>query len=161
MQIVNQQAIIQRHLRGGSEEVHHYINTNKPQFFCRIPVVLEIRRSSQGGVRTPCTLPLDPPLHFNVTMHSLYRAVHMEASLLLSTPDGDAWVTHVRFAQSLALACKKTLFQESEPTKGKEKGTFRPPFGVLHVITSVIQTEIKLVSIHHFHSITLFQNEST
>ena len=33
VQIVNQQAIIQRHLRGGSEEVHHYINTNKPQFF--------------------------------------------------------------------------------------------------------------------------------
>ena len=31
-------------------------------FFCRILVVLENRRSSQGGVRTPCTLPLDPPL---------------------------------------------------------------------------------------------------
>ena len=33
-------------------------------FFGRIPVVLENRRSSQGGegVRTPCTLPLDPPL---------------------------------------------------------------------------------------------------
>ena len=36
-------------------------------FFCRIPVVLENRRSSQGGgggvVRTSCTLPLDPPLY--------------------------------------------------------------------------------------------------
>ena len=31
-------------------------------FFCRIPVVLENHRSSQGRVRTPCTLPLDPPL---------------------------------------------------------------------------------------------------
>ena len=33
-------------------------------FFCRIPVVLENRRSSQGegGVRIPCTLPLDPLL---------------------------------------------------------------------------------------------------
>ena len=35
-------------------------------FFCRIPVVLENRRSSHGGggggMRTPCTLPLDPPL---------------------------------------------------------------------------------------------------
>ena len=43
-----------------------YFNTNKPHsfFFCRIPVVLENRRSSQGGegVPTPCTLPLDPPL---------------------------------------------------------------------------------------------------
>ena len=33
-----------------------------PFFFRRIPVVLENRRLSQGGVRTPCTLPLDPPL---------------------------------------------------------------------------------------------------
>ena len=35
-------------------------------FFCRIPVVFENRRSSQGGgggVRTPCTLPLDPLLY--------------------------------------------------------------------------------------------------
>ena len=31
-------------------------------FSCRLPVVLENRRSSQGRVRTPCTLPLDPPL---------------------------------------------------------------------------------------------------
>ena len=36
-------------------------------FFGRIPVVLENRRSSQGGgVRTPCTLPLDPPLYFPI-----------------------------------------------------------------------------------------------
>ena len=34
-------------------------------FFCRIPVVLEDRRSSPGGVRTPCTLPLDPPLSYH------------------------------------------------------------------------------------------------
>ena len=33
-------------------------------FSCRILVVLENRRSSRGeGERTPCTLPLDPPLH--------------------------------------------------------------------------------------------------
>ena len=32
-------------------------------FFRRMLVVLESRGSSQGGgVRTPCTLPLDPPL---------------------------------------------------------------------------------------------------
>ena len=31
-------------------------------FLCRIPVVLENRRSSQGRVRTHCTLPLGPPL---------------------------------------------------------------------------------------------------
>ena len=45
-----------------------YFNTNKPHsffFFCRIPVVLENCRPSQGrggGVCTPCTLPLGLPL---------------------------------------------------------------------------------------------------
>ena len=34
-------------------------------FFCRIPVVLENWKSSRGGVRTPCTLPLDPPLKWH------------------------------------------------------------------------------------------------
>ena len=49
--------------RRGCTRLLPYFNTNKPHsFFCRIPVVLENRRSSQGGVRTPCTLPLDPPL---------------------------------------------------------------------------------------------------
>ena len=50
--------------RRGCTRLLLYFNTNKPHsFFCRIPVVLENRRSSQkGGVRTPCTLPLDPPL---------------------------------------------------------------------------------------------------
>ena len=54
--------------RRGCTRLFLYFNTNKPHSFlfsfCRIPVVLENRRSSQGegGVRTPCTLPLDAPL---------------------------------------------------------------------------------------------------
>ena len=51
--------------RKGCTRLLLYFNTNKPHsfFLGRIPVVLENRRSSQGGgVRTPCTLPLDPPL---------------------------------------------------------------------------------------------------
>ena len=50
--------------RRGCTRLLLYFNTNKPQsfFFCRIPIVLENRRSSQGRVRTPCTLPLDLPL---------------------------------------------------------------------------------------------------
>ena len=55
--------------RRGRTRLLLYFNTNKPHsffFFGRIPVVLENRRSSQGvgggGVHTPCTLPLDPPL---------------------------------------------------------------------------------------------------
>ena len=56
--------------RRGCTRLFLYFNTNKPHSFlfsfCRIPVVLENRRSSQGegGVRTPCTLPLDPPLRW-------------------------------------------------------------------------------------------------
>ena len=49
--------------RRGCTRLLLYFNTNKPHFFfCRIPVVLENRGSSRGGGRTPCTLPLDPPL---------------------------------------------------------------------------------------------------
>ena len=49
--------------RRGYTRLFLYFNTNKPQFFCRIPVVLEIAgHLREGGVRIPCTLPLDPPL---------------------------------------------------------------------------------------------------
>ena len=40
-------------------------NTNKPHFFCRVPVVLESRRSSQGKggwLHTSWTHPIEPPL---------------------------------------------------------------------------------------------------
>ena len=46
-------------LRRGRTRLLLYFNANKPHsffFFCRIPVVLENRRSSQGGVH-----PLHPP----------------------------------------------------------------------------------------------------
>ena len=51
-------------------------------FFCRIPVELENRRSSHGGgVCTPCTLPLDPPLsklHVNLRKYDtlIFVSVH-------------------------------------------------------------------------------------
>ena len=63
-----------------------YFNTNKPHSFCRIPVVLENRRSSRGGggggppppppppPHTPCTLPLDPPLHLPC-LPSVYSSI--------------------------------------------------------------------------------------
>ena len=48
---------------GGGAPVRNGItNTNKPHFFGRILVALESRRPSQGGLRTPCSLPLDPSL---------------------------------------------------------------------------------------------------
>ena len=63
-----------------------YFNTNKPHssffFLCRIPVVLENRRS--GGMRTPCTLPLDPPLYTQVhfssyLLHPIYTLCQARA----------------------------------------------------------------------------------
>ena len=50
--------------RRGCTPLLPYFNTNKPQFFLqntsciRKPQVI----SGGGGLRTPCTLPLDPPL---------------------------------------------------------------------------------------------------
>ena len=55
-------------------------------FLGRIPVVLENRRSSQGGgVRTPCTLPLDPSLPgLAVTL-----TTQSSTSKLSNNPDGE------------------------------------------------------------------------
>ena len=52
-------------------------------FFCRIPVVLENRRSSQGGggVRTPCTLPLDPPLGCDVVVKEMHSDIMSDHNL--------------------------------------------------------------------------------
>ena len=44
--------------RRGCTRLLLYFNTNKPHSFCRIPVVLENRRSSQGG---GVAHPLHPP----------------------------------------------------------------------------------------------------
>ena len=43
----------------------------------QLSVVLENRRSSQGegGLRTPCTLPLDPPLLYPCTEYSICRVM--------------------------------------------------------------------------------------
>ena len=64
------QGRIQDFFRRGCTRLLLYFNTNKPHsfFFGRIPVVLENHRSSQVGVRTPCTLPLDSPLIAHVLL---------------------------------------------------------------------------------------------
>ena len=51
--------------------MHSSLPMNHIVFFCRIPVVLENRKSSQWGVRTTCTLPLDPPLPWNSLPNSV------------------------------------------------------------------------------------------
>ena len=69
------QGRIQDFFRRGCIRLLLYFNTNKPHrffFFCRIWVVLENRRSSWGGgVHTPCTLPLDPPLVYSQARSSV------------------------------------------------------------------------------------------
>ena len=65
-------------------------------FFWRIPVVLENRRSSQegGGVRTPCTLPLDPPL-WMALMYCSYSTLKpwgIENLKSLPAPDPQVWI---------------------------------------------------------------------
>ena len=70
------QGRIQVFFRRGCTCLLLYFNTNKPQFFFRSkPVVLENRRSSQGAVRTPCTLPLDPQLLTSSFSRSVDRSL--------------------------------------------------------------------------------------
>ena len=78
--------------RMGCTHLLLYFNTNKPLviiFFCRIPVVLENRRSSRGGMNTPCTLPLDPLLKPERTIHEIQRFLYSRNSRYghLSTMD--------------------------------------------------------------------------
>ena len=47
---------------GGDAPLRNGVTTPINHTFLQSKVVLESLRSSQGGVRTPCTLPLDPPL---------------------------------------------------------------------------------------------------
>ena len=46
-------------LGGGAPLRNGVTKADKPHFFC-FAAELDSRRSSQGEVRTPCTLPLDP-----------------------------------------------------------------------------------------------------
>ena len=72
--------------RRGCTRLLLYFNTNKPHsffFFCRIPDVLENRRSSQGGC-TPCTL--HPPHrsaseHVRLKLVKANRCLHVLRSL--------------------------------------------------------------------------------
>ena len=70
-------------------------------FFRRIPVVLENRRSSRGGVRTPCTLPLDPSLRHRFchivtfSIKSLVFQVKTSHIILCSTIFGMSLCHHV------------------------------------------------------------------
>ena len=71
--------------RRGCTRLFLHFNTNKPHsffFFRRIPVVLENRRSCRGGGgRTPCTLPLDPPLLHKILTWATVLYIHGQVSV--------------------------------------------------------------------------------
>ena len=104
MSMIHSSLALLQHSCSTSTPINHIVF-----FFCRIPVVLENRRSSQGaGVRTPYTLPLDPPLyhhhhhHFS-HCHYLHRLViyflsacrckhvNEKVQLILRTPNCVTW----------------------------------------------------------------------
>ena len=98
------------HIRGGSRIFFRrgctclliYFNTNKPHsffFWRRIPVVLENRRSSRGGggMHTPCTLSLDPPMH----ILTLWREERFFRKW--------AWVQMIRCTHLCMFNCYKTI----------------------------------------------------
>ena len=64
-------------VRRGCTRLLLYFNTNKPHSFVFLQNTSCIRkpRSSQGGVRTPCTLPLHPPLNVSFPLDSSNDAV--------------------------------------------------------------------------------------
>ena len=70
--------------RRGRTRLLLYFNTNKPHslFFLQNTVVLENRRSFQGGVRTPCTLPLDPPLYQLSVARNATQQLFVESRLI-------------------------------------------------------------------------------
>ena len=93
-------------------------------FCCRIPVVLENCRSSRGGggaVRTPCTLPQDPPLnHHNVRYFSGDNVMKIfwwyfgSKPGLLTESLVDGWAVVSFFGISLgSLGSKPSLFVDS------------------------------------------------
>ena len=92
-------------VRRGCTRLLLYFNTNKPHslFFCRVPVVLENRRSSQGGggMCTPCTLPLDPHLQLPLALTSYIFTGRLVRSLTGSSlPQGSpplAWSHFLAF----------------------------------------------------------------
>ena len=83
--------------RRGCTRLLRYFNTIKPHsFFCRIPVVLETAGHLRGrGVRTPCTLPLDPLLfcdRWSVGQQCWIR-LHGSSNTAGATHAHYAWIT--------------------------------------------------------------------
>ena len=78
------QGRIQDFFRRGCSRLLLYFNTNKPHIFflqntscIRKPQVI-----SGGGVRTPCTLPLNPPLVFELSIRLFYAGAKARVQAL-------------------------------------------------------------------------------
>ena len=73
-------------VRRGCTRLLLYFNTNKPQnsFFLQNTSCIRKPQGISGGVRTPCTLPLDPPLKLTLKQGLLNRMPFLESSLTAS-----------------------------------------------------------------------------
>ena len=71
------QGRIQDFFRRGCTRLLLFFNTNKPHFFFFLQNTSRIRKpqviSGGRGVRTPCSLPLDPPLNYPLILVLSYR----------------------------------------------------------------------------------------
>ena len=62
--------------RRGCTRLLLYFNTNKPHSFFEYQLYEKTAGHLRGGVRTPCTLPLDPPLSLHMYHAFLYINFH-------------------------------------------------------------------------------------
>ena len=122
-----------------------YFNTNTPHsfFFGRIVVVLENHRSSQGGMHTPCTLPLDPPLWCPSVGVKHYHKLLPISSGLIQLPKGfgKAYEGRGLYPGGLILTeLQKSISKQCKILSSTDRNTFRIylPFQLQNIIKNRI-----------------------
>ena len=76
--------------RGCTRLLLYYFNTNKPHslfFFLQNTSCIRKPQVISGGVRTPCTLPLDPPLYNTPQRSRRFAVIGLFNAFLLLLPD--------------------------------------------------------------------------
>ena len=76
--------------RGGTRLLLYYFNTNKPHslfFFLQNTSCIRKPQVISGGVRTPCSLPLDPPLYNTPQRSRRFAVIGLFNAFLLLLPD--------------------------------------------------------------------------
>ena len=121
-----------------STPIHHIVF-----FFGRIVVVLENHRSSQGGMHTPCTLPLDPPLWCPSVGVKHYHKLLPISSGLIQLPKGfgEAYEGRGLYPGGLILTeLQKSISKQCKIISSTDRNTFRIylPFQLQNIIKNRI-----------------------